>query len=371
VSRRAQAGLQHPLMGARLENLVRLFVRHGGCRPADTPLAAAMLASALARAPFRPLEALRYRWSRDSQAPAADPVFIIGHWRSGTTHLHNLLGCSPVFGHITPLASGLPDELLTLATWLRPWLERALPEDRHVDRVAVRPDSPQEDEIPLANLQPLSIFHALYFPAAFRREAARGIFLDDAAPAEIARWQRLAQHFANKVALQQGTSLLLVKNPVYTARLRLLLEIWPRARFIHIHRNPYEVFVSTRHYYHRMLADLALHDWDEVDVEGFVVETYQRLLAELDRQRPLLGPGQFSEVGYDQLREQPLDTLARIHAELDLPGWDSARPRIEAYLEQIRDYRRNRYALAPADIERVEQHWGEYLQRWGYARPGM
>jgi hypothetical protein len=75
----------------------------------------------------------------------------------------------PAFGHICPIASGLPDEILTLSTWFRGWLERALPEDRHVDRVAVRPDSPQEDEIPLANIQPLSVFHALYFPKHFQR----------------------------------------------------------------------------------------------------------------------------------------------------------------------------------------------------------
>ena len=71
-------------------------------------------------------------------------------------------------GVITPLASGLPGELLTLATWLRPLLERALPRDRGLDAVAVSPGSPQEDEIPMASLQPLSAYHAFYLPGASR-----------------------------------------------------------------------------------------------------------------------------------------------------------------------------------------------------------
>ena len=103
------------------------------------------MGSALCRVPFRLMDQVTLHRRRDLLADMSDPVFIIGHWRSGTTHLHNLLSLSPVFGHISPLASGLPDEILTLGTWLRSLLEKALPEDRHVDRVRVTPDSPQED----------------------------------------------------------------------------------------------------------------------------------------------------------------------------------------------------------------------------------
>lgn len=30
---------------------------------------------------------------------------------------------------------------------------------------------------------------------------------------------------------------------VHTARVKMLLEVFPRARFIYIHRNPYEVCI--------------------------------------------------------------------------------------------------------------------------------
>jgi hypothetical protein len=35
-----------------------------------------------------------------------------------------------------------------------------------------------------------------------------------------------------------GTKPLLIKSPVHTARVRLLLKLFPKAKFIYIHRHP-------------------------------------------------------------------------------------------------------------------------------------
>ena len=65
------------------------------------------------------------------------PVFIVGYWRSGTTHLHNVLSQAPQFGYVSPLAAGLPWDVLGIVRALRPLLERVLPSDRYVDNVQV------------------------------------------------------------------------------------------------------------------------------------------------------------------------------------------------------------------------------------------
>lgn len=363
----AGAGTQHPLMGARLRTLLGAVARNGPPAPAALPLYSLMLLSAAARAPFGLVDALKMAGRRDRDM--APPVFIVGHWRSGTTHLHNLMSRSPDFGQITPLASGLPDQLLSLATWLRPLLEKALPEDRHVDRVAVDPDSPQEDEIPLANQQLLSVFQAIYFPKAFRRQIDRGVFFEGATAAEVARWQRRAQRFAETVTRHQGGRRLLIKNPVYTARIARLREIWPDARFIHIRRNPYVVFASTRHYYTSLLPDLALQRYDHVDIEAFVLDTFTRLMTRYEEESAALPENHLVEVVYEELEATPVPILADIFERLDLPGWDATRPRVEAYLETISGYRKNAYTIPAEDIAKVDAHWGDFVRRWGYAPP--
>lgn len=326
-----------------------------------------MLLSGVARAPFGLVD--KFKMARSWTTTLDPPVFIIGHWRTGTTHLHNLMSRSPAFGQITPLASGLPDQILSLGTWLRPMLEKALPEDRHVDRVAVDPDSPQEDEIPLANRQPLSVFHAVYFPKHFRRQIDRGVFFEGVSDREIARWQRLVEDFAERIALHQGRRTLLIKNPVYTARIQRLREIWPDAKFVHIRRNPYVVFSSTRHYYQKLLPDLALQRHDHVDIESFVLETFVRLMDCYAAESAALPASHLAEVVYEDLDSNPLSTLSRVFEQLDLSGWAETRPRVEAYLERISGYRRNDYTLSAADIAKVDAAWGKYVQAWGYAPP--
>jgi len=359
---------QHPLMGAAPELLVEALRTQGGVAPRCAPHILTFLASALARVPFRGLDRLRMR-GVDPEATVEPPVFIVGYWRSGTTHLHNLLGCSPGFGIITPLASGLPGELLTLGTWLRPLLEKALPEDRGVDDVAVTPRSPQEDEIPVANVQPLSVFHALYFPRHFQRNFERGVFFDGVTDAEVERWRRSVRFFLAKIAVHQGTQPLLVKNPVYTARVQRLRRMWPGARFIHIYRNPYTVYRSTVRYFERMLPKLALQPYDPSEIESVVLDSYPRMLNRLYGAVDDLPDDRFAEVRFENLEQRPLDELRRLYRQLDLPEWDRARPVTERYLDRVADYSKNTYTYGPDVRETVQAEWGAFVERWGYEGP--
>ena len=362
-------GLMHPMMGARLGLLLRSLTSNGPIAPRNIPVITTMVLSALARVPIAALErvitARRLRTAPELKAP----VFIIGHWRSGTTHTHNLMARSPQFGWISPLATGIPDEILTLGSWLRPWLEQMLPEDRMVDHVAVNPDSPQPDEIPLANMQPLSVFHALYFPHNFQSHIDKGVFLEGCSEAEIKRWQTLMVEFLRKIAVQQGKPRLLIKNESYAARVALLRSMWPEAKFIHIHRNPYEVYVSTVNYYKKLLPTMAFQSFDHVDIEAFVLKEYPRVMQRCLEDTAKLPPDQFIEIGFQEITSTPVDTLGRIYDQLQLPGWEDDRNGVEEYLSTIRDYKRNTFTMAAGDIERVRSAWGKYASRWGYQVP--
>jgi len=355
-------------MGANVRTLWEALRTRGGVSPRYWPHVFLFVASALARSPFRGLDRLFMRGA-DPAVEVDPPVFVVGYWRSGTTHLHNLLGCSPAFGIITPLASGLPWELLTLATWLQPVLERALPEDREVDDVAVTPTSPQEDEIPVANMQPLSVFHALYFPRQFRRTFEEGVFFTDVPESEIERWKQRMQAFLAKVARHQQKQPLLVKNPVYTTRVGLLREMWPNARFIHIYRNPYTVYRSTVRYFERMIPKLGLQAYNPEAIEPVVLDSYPRMLGKLDRDTEELPADRFAEVRFEELEAQPLDVLDRLYRQLALPGREQALPAARAYLDQVADYRKNTYTYDSNVQVTVEDAWGPFVERWDYDVP--
>jgi len=253
ASKRAPTGarrtrLAHPLCGANLATLLSALADSGGVARERLPQAAIALGACVGRLPFTALER-HYVAGRLSRAPPIEPpIFIVGHWRSGTTHLCNLMSQAG-FAYLSPLAAGLPWDLFGLARLFRPLLERALPGDRFIDNVPVTPTSPQEDEIALANMTTLSYYHGLYFPQRFAAAFERGLFFDGCTPQEIAAWQRCQRSFLAKLALAQQGRRLLIKNPAYTARLAILDEMYPGAKFIHIHRNPFEIFESMRNFY--------------------------------------------------------------------------------------------------------------------------
>lgn len=361
--------MAHPLMGADLGTLARLAASHWPPpRRALGRLALAGLA-ALGRAPFTALEQGYVAWRRPARTPR--PVFIVGHWRSGTTHLYNLMSRDPRFGFVSPIATGLPWEFLTLGRALRPLLERALPKSRVIDRVAVRPDSPQEDEIALASMQRLSFYHGLYFPSQLRAEFDRGVFFDGVSEAEIRRWARRLQLLIKKLMLAQPGRELLIKNPVYTARVARLARLYPEARFIHIRRNPFEVFQSTRNFYRRLTPALAVEPvvMDPAEIDRLILETFPRLMHTVEAELGALPPGRWSATSFEALERAPLDELARIYGELALPPFEPARAPIQAYLDGLGRYERNAYGYPEADNRRVAEAWAAFIEPYGYQPP--
>jgi len=360
--------MAHPLCGADLMTLARAF-RDGG-RPDRWGRAAGIFAAALGRAPFSAVETIVAR-RRLARAPKmAPPIFILGHWRSGTTHLYNTL-VHGGFGYVPPLAVGMPWDMLGLARLLRPFLERALPEHRWIDRMPVTPTSPQEDEIALGSMSDLSFYHGLYFPRAFDRLIDRGLFLDGATPAQIARWEDRLRLFLGKLTLRHGRRLL-VKNPVYTASVARLRRMFPGARFIHIHRNPFEIFASMRNFYARLLDVMSLQSVPPgLDIDATILRVFDRMMQTFEVETAGMTAPEIVEIGHAELDSDPLAALGRIYEELQLDGFDAACGDFATYVESQRGFRRNRFPADPEAEALVARHWGRWIDKWGYAPPGQ
>ncbi|MEL6336702.1 MAG: sulfotransferase [Pseudomonadota bacterium] len=356
--------MAHPLSGADLATLTAAVQDGGGVD--DRRAILAIAGAALGRAPFTLAERLISLPAPDVDGP---PLFVLGHWRSGTTHLYNLLAAGG-WGYVPPVAVGMPHEIFTLARLIRPLLERQLPETRYIDNIPVTPTAPQEDEIAIANMSPLSFYHGLYFPRRFDALIDRGVFLDGIDEAGVARWQATFRRFVAKIAKQQGRRLA-IKNPVYTARPAMLAAMFPGAKFIHIHRDPLDVFLSMRNFYARLLEVMALQTVPEdLDVDATILRVYDRMMATLTTETAQWQAPDWVELPYTLLDQQPLEALGLIYETLALPGYDTARPGFERHLEGVKSYAKNRFAPEPALAAKLDGAWGRWFDHFGYARPG-
>jgi hypothetical protein len=349
--------------------LIGALIANGGVSRRHLRQLPAIIGGTLGRLPFSLVEWLYSALARPRAATMAPPVFILGHWRSGTTHLYNVLSAGSGFGHLPVLPTALPWDFLVMVRLFEPLLARAIPRDRLIDRVPVTADSAQEDEIALANMQGLSFYHGLYFPRRLREHFMKGVFLDGASAGEIRRWERRHVYFLEKLSLQQKGKQLLLKNPVYTARVAQLARLWPGARFIHIHRNPYRVFESTRHFYRTLLPMLALQPYDESEIDTLVLEAYPRMMQRLIDDTEALPEGHFAEIRFEDFESDPLGELARTYRALGLDGFEEAASGMESYLQSVQSYQKNTFTYDAGLLERVSTAWAPFIERWGYDIP--
>ena len=360
--------MAHPLSGANIGTLSTVMGRSG--LPAKPVAGAAVMLAALGRWPFSAGEKL----IMEDRLPSIDdmpaPVFILGHWRSGTTHLYNTMCQSGQWGFVPPVATGLPWDLFGLAKAFQPLIEKALPEHRYIDNIPVTPESPQEDEIAIANMSEASFYHGIYFPRNFAENVQRGLFFDGCSTADIRGWRRQFTYFLRKLYLHQGNKPLLIKNPVYTGRLAMLREMFPGAKFIHIHRNPYDVFLSMRNFYEKLLKEFALQSYEHVDIDETILSVYDRMMRDYERDAASVPAEQLCELSYAELDENPMAALEKIYSALALPGFEASHNAFETYLASVKSFKRNKFDYDDATAKKVEGRLQYFIDKWQYARPG-
>ncbi|MGH8291771.1 MAG: sulfotransferase family protein [Steroidobacteraceae bacterium] len=157
-----------------------------------------------------------------------------------------------------------------------------------------------------------------------------------------------------------------LKSPPHTARLALLAQLFPRARFIHLVREPVAGFASTVRLWRENRAVNALAPWTEAQLERGVLETLLEMYRNFERDRAAVSPGQFYQMRYEDLVRDPLITLERCYREIGLGEFAVSRPQVERYLAGLRGYRTNEFAVSPEGTEAILTAWGPLFRAWGY-----
>jgi hypothetical protein len=296
---------------------------------------------------------------------AGDPIFIVGHWRSGTTYLHELLAADPRFWTPNTYECLAPTHFLLTEPILPHVLKPLLPSRRPMDNVRVDWFGPQEDEFALCNMGLPSPYRRMAFPNQADLQLEYLDMLD--LPAEqIDHWSRKFLQFLQAVTLRHPKRLVL-KSPTHTGRIWLLNRLFPHARFIHVVRDPRRIFPSTVQLWRTLDEVQAFQIPHHRQLVTYIMEAYRRMYRGFDQGAAELRPGQLSLVRYEELVRNPLQVLQRVYRELELGDFGSVRGAIEQVVSQKQGYATNRYQLSEEDLHLIDKHWGDYLQRYGYA----
>jgi hypothetical protein len=292
------------------------------------------------------------------------PLFIIGHWRTGTTLLHELLTLDQQHTYPTTYECFSPNHFL-LTEWCFSRLFRFfLPSQRPMDNMPMAWNRPQEDEFALCNLGQPSPYLTIAFPN--RRPQCQEFFDLEGVPSEaLESWKASFLGFLRQLTVRNPKRIVL-KSPTHTYRIRVLLEMFPDARFVHVVRNPYVVFPSTVHLWQSLYAHQALQHPTFKGVEDYVFDSFLHMYEKLEEARPVLDSSRFYELRYEDLVRDPITQVRAIYEHLELGDVEQLLPKLKQYMANTADYKTNRYELPPELRDTITQRWGHVIQRYGY-----
>lgn len=313
--------------------------------------------------PFQLVEYLIYSRRINKQKVVA-PVFIIGQPRSGTTHLFNLMAKDEQFGYCNVFSTLLPHVFLIGGGLFRKMISSALPKTRPQDNVKMTIGSPKEEEFAMVNMSNTSYLFGMFFPRNARMNFDKGVLFKSVKDKE--HWQRHYQYYLKKMSFSTGKRLLL-KSPANLARTEAILELFPDAKFIHIHRNPLEVFQSTEHLYEKVVPLTSFQNVDNVEMKKYILYSYRSMYAKYFSAAELLSDKQLVTVTYNELIEAPMKTIQRIYSALDLSTNNGAFQDIDQEINLLKGYKNNEYSvLNEKDRIMLQEGWGQINDKLGY-----
>ncbi|MBY0526430.1 MAG: sulfotransferase [Gemmataceae bacterium] len=302
-----------------------------------------------------------FRYGREvARTPIREPpLFVLGFFRSGTTLLHDLLALDPRHTFPNTYECFLTHHFLLTEDFVT--RRYPLQSKRVMDDVPMTWDQPQEDEFALCMLGQPSFYLNISFPNRLFQDAD----IESLPPRARAAWKRTLYRFLQAVTLKRPGRLV-IKSPLHSKRIRVLLELFPEARFVHIVRDPYRVYASTIKMLRAMTSTFGLQRPTFAGLEELVLSRYPLMMGKLEADRPLVDPARFHEMHYEDLARDPVGQLRTLYDALALDGFAELQPRLEAYLAKQAGYRTNRYHMEPGLRDEISRRWAEFIHRYGY-----
>jgi omega-hydroxy-beta-dihydromenaquinone-9 sulfotransferase len=350
--------------GIGVEEWFKLLRKHGFAVDAPyLPRAALMTLTSVLTSLIGAYENKKYA-PKLADVEVRPPLFILGHWRSGTTHLHNLLAQDRQFAYPNVWQALNPHTFLSTERYSA-IMKLAAPKTRLIDNVAFAPNVPHEDEFATCGT-----LCSPYVEWIFPRWAGyydRYLTFRDVPEDEVDRWKASLEQLYKKLTWKSGRPLLL-KSPPHMGRIALLLETFPDARFVHIHRDPFDVFQSARRLIPVMeRASCLQKPRSPEEIDAWIIGRYKTLYNAFFEERDLIPERQFHEIRFEDLERDPVAQMRGLYEHLGIPGFEEFRPSLENDVRSRSSYRKNEYQALRAALRReISQAWRRSFDEWNY-----
>lgn len=311
-----------------------------------------------------------YRTHPEIAAERIDaPVFITGLGRSGTTLLHELFACDP--RNRMPLQWELmysvpPPETATYET------------DPRIDRVRAEISLREDADPAFPSMHQLAADQPTECIYLFNHQCASEMFLGEFFVPSYALWLAgrdwhplydYHQRILKLLQWHKPGERWVLKAPSHLSHLPTLLDIYPDARIVMMHRDPLRVLGSLTN----LIATLQRMRSDQPIFEGtaeMMSAGFATMLARVIEQRAsgAVGDDRIVDVLYTDLVADPLSATKRIYRFLDIAWSAEAEKRMTRYLTSRRHGERTGhiydFAATGLDRDRQREQYQTYMAHY-------
>lgn len=323
--------------------------------------------------PFALLQGLLFNKKIAEAHIAPDPIFILGHYRCGTTLLQKLLASDRRFGCLTNYDALLPNANLLFGRKMIPFFQGLINLFRiknpfFHDSILWLEEPAEEDDYLMNKASPYSAYWGLVFPRRWREWLNGTAQICD--PVYVEGWKKEYLATLRYASYKQGGRPLVLKSPPNTGRVSWLLDMFPKARFVFLYRNPFHVYYSTRNMWKRaILKYYSVQDLPDAPLEEVILSHFEFLIGRYEAEKGLIPKGQLVELSYEALVEDPFGSLERIYREMDIPLHEAARSDLSAALAREKAYQVFQHQYEEAEMKKIGERWKAFIDRWGYVFP--
>ena len=294
------------------------------------------------------------------------PIFIIGHWRSGTTYLHNVLSLDENLGFFTTFHAYLPGVFLGGEKLFKKIVSDSVPDKRPMDDVPMHADFPQEDQYAVGAFSPYSYYHGWCFPKNMEFYN-KYVLMEDVSDYTVEKWKKVYMYLLKKATLANNGKRLVLKNQDNTSKIRYLLEMFPDAKFIMIHRNPYDMYHSMMKFMRIVIPLYCVQNPPKIKiVEKSMMNLYANMFKRYFKDRSLIPEGNLIEIRYEDFVSKPMNALKNIYKDLGLGDFKESEEKFASFLKAQESIKTKKYEANDGIKEKIDQKWGFAIKEFGY-----
>jgi hypothetical protein len=313
---------------------------------------------------FSIIEKARFAKKIEAITDIPGPIFIIGHWRTGTTLLHQLMNLDPNFIAPTLFQVAIPDSCLSSYKYYKPIMQVMISGHRPMDMVKMGMDEPQEDEYALFRMTDFSPLERLIFPHT------PGYFLtfcDSFLPKDEKRseWDKSLLYFFKKLYFQSGKTIV-SKNPFNSLRINELRKIFPEARFIHLYRHPFDVIPSTINMFDIVQRQNSLNKNIVKPTIAEVTKVFDHIMNVIRHDLSALPHESYHEIRFEDFESDPILSMKRLYQSLKIEFSDELGINVRNYMSGLKNYKKNEFHLTEDEKKYISTSLDHHMKYFGY-----